>query len=558
MTKQSLMGSSAPTQRERRTRRCPDKSAPFAPLAATRSICIFASMLTAFIAPAKADDADIEALNARITAFMADTQIPGLSIAILRPDAPAYIRGFGIRSVEDRSAVTTRTLFKMNSVSKSMTATATARLVDAERLQWDDKIIDHYPEFSVRDPYVTRIATLEDAMSHRVGVEALDWFEDIPHLSLKDAVARMRHLPQAQDFRTRYLYDNYMFSVGGLAASEGEGGWRIMMEEQLFRPLNMKDSLVDFERYIDANEIAPCHECTLETPPKGLNALRRRLDIAAPHVFLNGEMHLAHWRISTSRPAGGVWSSASDMASYMSLYLNDGFAEETPILSRGTIRDLTRPRIGVPPPSHDGQHQDQPLQKRVTQREGGFYALGWRTITYEGRPIWRHEGSSIAYQSALAILPDDGVAIAVMANVSHDREGLVAYLAMDLIDEILDLAPVGWVQHRLQQLQSDASLVSDAVPDVGDVADIDALAPYLGAYQHPAYGPLEIVTAEPPRLVLRQGEHRWGLLKPVRPGVFELTWNGVRPGPHEVYFTPGPDGPAAFLTLRGQRFRHMQ
>ena len=519
---------------------------------------LFFVLGTTLLPSATAQDADETSFDARITAFMEEASIPGLAIAVIRPGAPDYVRGFGRRSVEDDAPVTERTVFKLNSVSKSMTATAAARLVADGRLQWDDRIIDHYPAFRLQDPFVTREATIEDAMSHRVGVEALDWFEDIPRLSLQDAIARMRYLPQAKSFRAAYLYDNYMFSVGGLAAGAAAGGWADMIEAELFRPVKMKDSLIDFDAYIEQDRIAPCHECSLESAPRGLKALRRNLDIAAPHVYVDGESRLAHWRLSSSRPAGSVWSSARDMARYMALYLNEGRAGNKAVLPPDAIRELTRARIAAPRVSAADQHRNPLLGKRLSQRNGGFYALGWRAASYEGRPLWRHEGASIAYQSAMAVLPEDGVAIAIMANVSHDREGLVAYLAMELVDEFLNLAPAGWVDQRLQTLDAEIQAHVSDVPQNRQPASASDHAPYLGVYRHPAYGEIEITADDEGRLALRQGENRWGLLTPKRRGVFELTWNGVRPKRQEIYFTPGAEGPAAILTLKEKRFARIK
>lgn len=500
-------------------------------------------------------------LDTLIEAAVAQSGVPGLSVAVIRPDQPDYIKGFGRRSVESSARVDERTIFKVNSITKSMTSTAAATLVDEGVLRWDDRIIDHYPEFRLSDPWITRETRFEDVFSHRVGVEATDWMEDIPHLTLQEAVHNMRYLPQQKSFRTEMLYDNFMYSVGGLAAGRLTNGWDRLIEERLFELLGMKDATVRFQDYIEPAEVAACHECEVDHAPRGLNALRKPVNIAAPHIYIDSEARLTHWRWSSSRPAGGVWASARDIARYLKLYLGAGEIGGVRVLSRESMAQLTTPRIHMDPesPVERAQAEDE-FTLRKSQSPTG-YALGWTVGDYMGHATIQHTGSSIGYNSFVIILPEAGLAAAITANMRDGAPAVVKPVAMSIVDMLLGLEPVPWLDksieaHEKKQASSEKRAQDALAQTVYEAAPLPVHA-YTGRYRHAAYGDIVIEPRAGDAFLLRQGEQRWGVMHHMQNNVFQMTWNGVRPEVIEVDFDIGADGRAHRLTLDGQTFlRH--
>src|ERR1700745_2220907 len=76
-------------------------------------------------APKSLDDFD-----AIVTKAMADSQVPGISVAIVRDGKVIYAKGFGYRDVEKKLPFTTDTLFAIGSVSKSFTSLVFGTLND--------------------------------------------------------------------------------------------------------------------------------------------------------------------------------------------------------------------------------------------------------------------------------------------------------------------------------------------------------------------------------------------------------------------------------------------
>ena len=95
--------------------------------------------------------------------------VPGLAIAIVE-DGATTARGFGVAARCARGAVDADTIFPTGSTGKAFTAAALAILVDEGKIGWDDKVIDHMPDFRMYDAWVTREMTVRDLLVHRSGL----------------------------------------------------------------------------------------------------------------------------------------------------------------------------------------------------------------------------------------------------------------------------------------------------------------------------------------------------------------------------------------------------
>ncbi|MEO7240507.1 MAG: serine hydrolase domain-containing protein, partial [Sphingomicrobium sp.] len=96
--------------------------------------------------------------------------VPGVSIAIVEDGRPTLARGWGVRQVGTSDAVGADTIFATGSTGKAFTVAALAVLVDQGKLGWDDKVIDHMPDFRMWDAWVTREMTVRDLLVHRSGL----------------------------------------------------------------------------------------------------------------------------------------------------------------------------------------------------------------------------------------------------------------------------------------------------------------------------------------------------------------------------------------------------
>src|SRR5450830_2098155 len=109
-------------------------------------------------------------LGADVNRVLKTFDVPGIAIAIVKDGQVVATQGFGVRKLGDPAPVTGRTLFEVASNSKAFTAAALAQLVDQGKLNWDDPVTKHLPDFQMYDAYVTHEMTVRDLLTHRSGL----------------------------------------------------------------------------------------------------------------------------------------------------------------------------------------------------------------------------------------------------------------------------------------------------------------------------------------------------------------------------------------------------
>src|SRR5262245_32420563 len=81
--------------------------------------------------------------------------VPGIAIAVVYRDQVVFQQGLGVREAGKAGQIDADTVFQVASMSKPIASTVLASLVGEGRIEWDDRVIDHDPEFRMFDPYVT-------------------------------------------------------------------------------------------------------------------------------------------------------------------------------------------------------------------------------------------------------------------------------------------------------------------------------------------------------------------------------------------------------------------
>ena len=138
--------------------------------------------------------------------------VPGIAVAVVKDGKVIHAKGYGVRSLNNNLPVDENTLFGIASNSKAFTAAGLAMMVDAGKLNWDDKVIDYIPEFRMYDPYVTNAFTIRDLLTHRsglgLGAGDLMFFPDGNKFTKREIINNIRYLKKVSEFRTKYDYDN--------------------------------------------------------------------------------------------------------------------------------------------------------------------------------------------------------------------------------------------------------------------------------------------------------------------------------------------------------------
>jgi CubicO group peptidase (beta-lactamase class C family) len=195
-------------------------------------------------APAEASRDALAGFDALVNQALADFQVPGLALVIVRDGQMVMSRGFGYRDVARRLPVTTQTLFEIGSSTKAFTVMLLGQLVDEGRLDWDEPVRTWLPDFGLRDPMATEQMTPRDLVTHRSGLPRHDlvWYNspaDRPEL-----FRRLRHLEPNKGLREEFQYNNLMFMTAGYLTERVTGqGWEEQVRARIFQPLGMTHSL---------------------------------------------------------------------------------------------------------------------------------------------------------------------------------------------------------------------------------------------------------------------------------------------------------------------------
>src|ERR1700722_3666598 len=174
-----------------------------------------------------------------------DWHVPGLAVAVIQGDSVVFQKAYGVRDVTTNAPFDIHTRSAIGSTTKAMTVVALGMLVDEGKVRWDDRVIDHLPDFRLYDEYVTRDLRIRDLLTHRSGLGGegdLLWAN--PDMPEAEIVRRMRFLKPESPLRTRFSYNNIMYQVAGDVIEHASGmSWERFLTERIFTPLGMRETI---------------------------------------------------------------------------------------------------------------------------------------------------------------------------------------------------------------------------------------------------------------------------------------------------------------------------
>lgn len=428
---------------------------------------------TAKAAPSK------KSIEDSILRSMEEFQVPGMAVSIVYDGETYYSAGHGIVEIDKRKKVNDKTLFQIASVSKAFTAATLALLADEGKLDWEDKVIDHLPEFRMYDPWVTREFTIRDLLTHRSGLPlgAGDLLM-FPRgkTTREEIVHALRYLKPSSSFRSKYDYDNLMYIVAGEVVERVSGvPFEEFMEQRLLFPLGMRD-------------------CAASRPRTAPGSTK-----ATPHLLIDGELQTTRtWKETTGAAAGGINCSARSMARWMMFVLNKGVTPDgDQLISTAQFEQLLNPVTlsGVRGymVEHAGAHMSA-------------YALGWGISTFYGQPVAAHGGALWGMTTFIMVLPKQGLAIFASNNqMSPAPRAIVNDLADQFLTDVSQDAGKDWISIISELYQSRQSEGAETVAEATASRDADSkpslpLEAYTGTYRDNWYGDIHISQAEDGRL----------------------------------------------------------
>lgn len=336
----------------------------------------------------------------------------GMAIAIVQDDAVLLERGFGVTDVGSGEKVDTDTVFRLASLSKAFAGTVAAMLAQEGALQWDARIVDHLPAFKLRNIHSAQTLSVEDILSHRVGLpyntfdRLLEQDEPYPLL-----VAKLGEIDPVCEAGECYGYQNIAFSlIGDMVFATTGDFYTHQVEKRIFHPLGMY------------------------TATYGRDGLEASARWARPHIRRNGRWTPVRPKETYYRipPAAGVNASVHDLSLWMRAHLG-----QAPEVMDSALLDTVHAPLVATPGELGGS-----AWRRERLRDA-HYALGWRIYDYSGHTLVYHGGAVQGYRAVMGLLPERGFGMVVLWN---SESAVPGGLLATALDQVLKLPQRDWVQ----------------------------------------------------------------------------------------------------------------
>lgn len=419
-------------------------------------------------------------INRVLTSF----SVPGVGVAIVKDGKVLLAKGYGTKRMGENQPVDENTLFLIASNSKAFTATSLAILVEEGKLKWDDKVIAHLPWFRMSDDYITSHITIKDLLVHHSGLPA--YGGDImlfppSKYSRKEILEKLPLIPMKYDFRTTYAYDNILYLAAGEVIEKASGmSWEDFVKTKIFGPVGMKESISRYSSLKSKENFAFGHA-------------RNGKEIRIVENFRDRNIGDA------GDPAGGICSSASDMAQWLITQLDSG---RTPLHNKIFDPPTTAQLWNVVTPMPVSK---VPEEIKPSQEDFWGYGLGFRSYNYGKYKVVGHGGALSGFVSQIAMVPDLKLGVVVLTN--QQSGGAYWSVINHVLDYYMNNPAFDWIAGYKKLLDSSiaASLKEKKRNEIKvDSADRPSLPleRYVGSYTEPLMGRVTI-TKEDSGLVMR-------------------------------------------------------
>jgi CubicO group peptidase (beta-lactamase class C family) len=315
---------------------------------------------------------------------LASTRLPGVAVAVTRGSKVEFLRGYGTGGRGE--PITPDTQFRIASLSKSFTAFAVMRLVEAGQIRLDEPVRRYLPGFRLADAAGARI-TVRELLNQTSGLgdRGYPQINDDDQTSLAGRVADLRHAHLVGTPGRTFQYCDLNYQVLGrmLEVVSGRSLAEVLRRE-VFVPLGMDDTVA-----------VP----TVQDGPR-----------AAPRL---AEGSILVYGFPVGRPeqhgllagSSGVITTARDMTRWLTVQSGGG----PQLLGADAMHTMHTPPPGV----------------------NGDYAMGWVAHT-EPRRL-EHTGVLSTFYANQVVLPDSHIGIALLypaynglAATGGIKQGVVA------------------------------------------------------------------------------------------------------------------------------------
>jgi CubicO group peptidase (beta-lactamase class C family) len=450
-----------------------------------------------------------DSLDSYIERGMKLWQIPGLAITIVKDGKVIFMKGYGVREIGKTEKIDANTLFIIASNSKLFTGTSLAKLEEEKKLSLNDRITKFIPWFRLYDSNSTRLVTVRDMLSHRIGTKTFqgDFTFWDSNLKKDSIIWKMRWLKPVGEFRQDYGYCNSCFLVAGQVLEKVTGqSWETYVQENILSPLAMNNT------YMNTADLA------------------KRNNVAQPHNNLYSSLtKIPFDNVDNLGPATSMVSNVNDLSHWLIMQLDSGRYEGKQILPWEVIQK-----------TRDGNILTGSRKSAAYPTHFRAYGLGLYMTDYSGKQVYWHTGGAFGHVTNVCFVPEEKLGISILTNNDNQSffealryQILDAYFKQNYVDRSLYL--YNFFQPGKKRMDTDLDALKQRVDKKNQPAI--KLEDYTGYYYNTVYG--KVTISKNGNLLICHFQHHpdlVGYMEYMDNNEFRMTYSNIGYGIHPVTF----------------------
>ncbi|MBN2637404.1 MAG: beta-lactamase family protein [Prolixibacteraceae bacterium] len=326
----------------------------------------------------------LNAYDSLITSHINETGTVGAAVVITYKNQVAFLKCFGVQKKGESDLINENTVFRLASVSKTISGVLAGILDNEHTINLDDRIVDYLPGFRLENDESTNRLTVRNILSHTTGLVPYAYDNLVEeHVPFATILTRLCEVGISAPPGQLYGYQNVMFSLfDTITAIKTSKCYGDLINEKIFEPFHMDNASTGFEAFE-------------QNPNK-----------AYPHYGSNKSFSTLRLndRYYSTMPAAGINASISDLANFMITILDTS----STVIDNNIRNTVFTPQVNSPLNRNYFKHWDHVKSKQ--------YAIGWRKVNYKNRDVAYHGGYVQGYRAEIAVCMEENVGIAFLSN----------------------------------------------------------------------------------------------------------------------------------------------
>lgn len=405
----------------------------------------------------------------------------GTAVAVVKDGKVIYEGYFGLADIQQKAPVTRDTVFYIASATKPFLALNTLLKEHEGLLSTHASLQQMFPDIAFQDIEAGEL-TARDLLVHTSGIENVPLVWATAFSGVHDARSRRRLVAASypnEAGRGTFKYSNVGYNILSVWLDERLGmPWQDQLDSTIFQPLGMQRTTA----YISQAE---ANGWPLARPYSLAGA-----DPDQPLYLTKSD--------NTMQAAGGMVSTAPDLAKFLLVQLSSGMREGGQILPDEVIE-----RSHVPQATLEASYLD-------FQRTG--YAWGWYSGEYKSRKMLHHFGGFAGFHAHLSFMPEENIGLVVLNNEGALGGRLTNLIADHVYGVLLGEPDIGSsVSDRFDELHSQAAKLRTSIRKQREAIHArrwnlsQPRVAYVGTYANELLGEITVALNDRQEMIMHWG-----------------------------------------------------